>query len=217
MKQLVIFDLDGTLANTLISIATAANVTLEKHGFAPFEVDAYRYFVGNGAANLIRACLEKRGCQNQDIFDKVFATYQEIFEEYCMYQVEPYEGIRELLCRLQEMGIRMAVNTNKPQDRTLDVIYSLFGADVFDLLVGVSADRKRKPAPDGVFYILDKLQMKRENALYIGDTCIDMMTGKGAGLFTVGALWGFRDEKELRENHADAIVSHPLELLEYLA
>lgn len=216
MKKLVIFDLDGTLANTLVSISTAANLTLKKHGFEPYEVDPYRYFVGNGAANLIRECLKGRGCEDEAVIKQVYATYQEIFEEYCMYQVVPYEGILQLLQKLKEMGIKMAVNTNKPQDRTIDVIGQLFGEDVFEMLVGLHESRERKPSPDGVFYILEELNIPKEDALYIGDTCTDMKTGKSAGLFTVGALWGFRDRAELEENHADAIISHPMELLEYL-
>lgn len=216
MKKLVIFDLDGTLADTLKSISTAANLTLEKHGYEGYNQDAYRYFVGNGAINLIRECLKGRGVSDEEIFERVYHTYQEVFEEYCMYQVVPYEGICELLDKLKEQGVLCCVNTNKPQDRTLDVIYSLFGKDIFSMLVGVIDQRKRKPSPEGVFYILDTLKIAKEDAIYIGDTCTDMKTGKSAGVFTVGALWGFRDRKELEENHADAIIETPLELLAYL-
>lgn len=215
-KKLVIFDLDGTLADTLESISTAANLTLEKHGFQGYEKDAYRYFVGNGAKNLIRECLKGRGVCDEESFQKVYETYQEVFEEYCMYKVVPYEGITDLIAALKARGILCAVNTNKPQDRTLDVIYSLFGKDAFSMLVGVSEDRKRKPAPDGVWHILETLKIDKEDALYIGDTCTDMLTGKSAGVFTVGALWGFRDRAELEEYHADAIIEKPMELIDFI-
>jgi phosphoglycolate phosphatase len=149
-------------------------------------------------------------------FDSVMEAYNRIFEEYCMYEVKPYDGIRELLKALKEKGLHLAVNSNKPQPRTVDVVEEIFGKDTFDLLVGQCEERRRKPAPDGVNYILEQLHLDKADVLYIGDTCTDMQTGKSAGVFTVGALWGFRDRQELVENHADAIIEKPLELLQYI-
>ncbi len=216
MKRLVIFDLDGTLTNTLKSIQKSANMALEAYGFAPYEVDRYRYFVGNGSAELIRQCLMHDGDTQLAHFDEVMSKYEEVFEKYCMYEVKPYDGILELLSVLKERGFLLAVNSNKPQAQTEDVIKSVFGEDMFDVVVGQVDDRPRKPAPDGVQFILSKLGVTKEEAVYLGDTSIDMQTGKSAGVFTVGALWGFRDREELEENHADAIIASPEELLTHV-
>ncbi|MBU5430594.1 HAD family hydrolase [Kineothrix sp. MSJ-39] len=216
MKKAVIFDLDGTLTNTLKSLWKSTNMALATAGLPPHEIDSYKYFAGNGAKELIRKSLIADGDTELVHFDSVMEAYNSIFEEYCMYEVKPYDGIPELLKELKERGLHLAVNSNKPQPRTVDVVEQIFGKDTFDLLVGQCEERKRKPAPDGVNYILDKLHLNKEDVLYIGDTCTDMQTGKSAGVFTVGALWGFRDRQELTENHADAIIEKPLELLQYI-
>lgn len=216
MKKLVIFDLDGTLTNTLKSIQKSANTALEAFGFAPYEVDRYRYFVGNGSAELIRQCLIHDGDEKLQHFDEVMRKYEEVFAKYCMYEVAPYGGINELIAALKEKGYLLAVNSNKPQAQTEDVISTVFGDDVFDAVVGQVDERPRKPAPDGVNFILSTLGVACDEAIYLGDTSIDMQTGKSAGLFTVGALWGFRDREELEQNHADALIASPMELLNYL-
>ena len=216
MKKAVIFDLDGTLTNTLKSLWTSTNMALATAGLPPHEIDSYKYFAGNGAKELIRKSLIADGDTELVHFDSVMEAYNRIFEEYCMYEVKPYDAIRELLKALKEKGLHLAVNSNKPQPRTVDVVEEIFGKDTFDLLVGQCEERRRKPAPDGVNYILEQLHLNKEDVLYIGDTCTDMQTGKSAGVFTVGALWGFRDRQELVENHADAIIEKPLELLQYI-
>ncbi len=216
MKKAVIFDLDGTLTNTLKSLWKSTNMALATAGLPPHEIDSYKYFAGNGAKELIRKSLIADGDTELVHFDSVMEAYNRIFEEYCMYEVKPYDGIQELLKALKEKGLHLAVNSNKPQPRTVDVVEEIFGKDTFDLLVGQCEERRRKPAPDGVNYILEQLHLNKEDVLYIGDTCTDMQTGKSAGVFTVGALWGFRDRQELVENHADAIIENPLELLQYI-
>ena len=216
MKKAVIFDLDGTLTNTLKSLWKSTNMALATAGLPPHEIDSYKYFAGNGAKELIRKSLIADGDTELVHFDSVMEAYNRIFEEYCMYEVKPYDGIPELLKALKEKGLHLAVNSNKPQPRTVDVVEEIFGKDTFDLLVGQCEERRRKPAPDGENYILEQLHLNKEDVLYIGDTCTDMQTGKSAGVFTVGALWGFRDRQELVENHADAIIEKPLELLQYI-
>ena len=216
MKKAVIFDLDGTLTDTLKSLWKSTNMALATAGLPPHEIDSYKYFAGNGAKELIRKSLIADGDTELVHFDSVMEAYNRIFEEYCMYEVKPYDGIPELLKALKEKGLHLAVNSNKPQPRTVDVVEEIFGKDMFDLLVGQCEERRRKPAPDGVNYILEQLHLNKEDVLYIGDTCTDMQTGKSAGVFTVGVLWGFRDRQELVENHADAIIEKPLELLQYV-
>lgn len=217
MKKAVIFDLDGTLSDSIHSIKYCTDKALEPWGYGPFAVEKYYYFVGDGAANLIKRALIAGGDTALTHFDEVFARYKVIFAESCMYEVKPYEGIRELLAALKERGIAIAVLSNKPHAETVNVIESLFGKEYFDVIQGQKEDVAIKPSPEGVFQILDRLHLTAQDILYLGDTSTDMKTGKAAGAFTVGALWGFRDREELEENHADAIIEKPLQLLDYIA
>lgn len=212
----VIFDLDGTLADSLESIAYCTNRALAKYGFSPFAVERYRYFVGDGAAELIRRALISAGDAGLEYYDRVKAEYDILFAADCMYKVKPYEGITDLLHLLRERGIKTAVLSNKPHARTQDVIRELFGEGLFDAVQGQMETVRKKPSPDGVYAIAGQLGIDVKDILYIGDTNTDMQTGKSAGAFTVGVLWGFRERKELEENHADAIIAAPHELVEYL-
>jgi phosphoglycolate phosphatase len=133
-----------------------------------------------------------------------------------MYEVRPYEGIRELLDFCREKGIQLGVNSNKPHERTIEVVQTIFGRETFDYIVGQSDLRDKKPSADGVNFILREAGLSKEDAVYVGDTSTDMMTGHNAEVFTVGVLWGFRDEAELKQYKADAIISKPMELAAYL-
>ncbi len=212
----VIFDLDGTLSDSILSIAYCANRALEKFGLKPFETDRYKYFVGDGAAELIRRTLQNQPVERMELYEAVKEEYTKLFAVDCMYEVKPYEEIRELLAELKSREIKIAVLSNKPHVNTCKVIHDLFGDAVFDVVQGQTPEINKKPSPDGVFLISEKLGIPMEEILYVGDTNTDMQTGKSAGAFTVGVLWGFRDRAELEENHADAIIDHPLELLNYL-
>lgn len=216
MKKAVIFDLDGTLADSLESIAYCTNRAIGRYGFAPFETERFKYFVGDGAAELIRRALKAAGDEELACYDKVKAEYDVIFEADCMYKVVPYDGIVELLHTLREKGIKTAVLSNKPHERTQDVISKLFDDGMFNVVQGQMEGINRKPSPDGVHYIAKQLGITVEDIVYVGDTNTDMQTGKSAGAFTVGVLWGFRDRKELEENHADAIIAAPHELMNYI-
>lgn len=216
MKAAVVFDLDGTLSDSIHSIKYCADQAVADFGYGPFSEQQYKYFVGDGAANLIKRALAAGGDMEGIHFEEAFAKYREIFRKHCMYRVEPYEGIRELLASLKEKNIKIAVLSNKPHAETINVIETLFGQDYFDVIQGQKENVAIKPSPEGVFQILEQLGLTSDDILYLGDTSTDMKTGKSAGAFTVGALWGFRERKELEENHADAIIEHPLELLDFL-
>lgn len=209
-----IFDLDGTLADSLDSITYCTNRTIAKFGFAPFERDRYRYFVGDGAAELLKRALVASGDTNLTYYKEAQEEYAKNFKEDCMYQVVPYPGIVDTLMELKKRGILLAVNSNKPHARTVDVIHTLFGTEMFDAIQGQTPELRIKPSPDGILHIAETLHVGLSDIVYIGDTSTDMKTGKSAGVFTVGVLWGFRDRQELEENHADAIIAHPAELLQ---
>lgn len=216
MKKAVIFDLDGTLSDSIASIKYCGDKALGAFGYGPFTEQQYKYFVGDGAANLIRRALAAGGDTELVHFQEVFALYREIFRENCMYQVKPYEGIPELIEGLKEKGIKIAVLSNKPHVETVNVIETLFGEGCFDSIQGQKENVAIKPSPEGVFQILKALELTAEEILYLGDTATDMKTGKSAGAFTVGALWGFRDRAELEEGGADVIIEHPLQVLKLL-
>ncbi len=216
MKRAVIFDLDGTLSDSIRSIQYSADKALAEFGLGPFPVEDYKYFVGDGAAKLVERCLLASGDRELSLFDRVYPRYREIFRENCMYQVKPYRGIPEVLGALRERRIAAAVLSNKPHRETVEVIGALFGEGCFERIQGQEEGLARKPSPEGVFRILEGLGLLPNDALYVGDTCTDMRTGKSAGVFTLGALWGFRDRRELEENGADAVLENPLEILDYI-
>lgn len=217
MKKAVIFDLDGTLSDSINSIKYCGDRAVEPFGYGPFTVKQYQYFVGDGAENLIKRALTAGGDTQLEHFDEAFALYKKYFRADCMYQVKPYDGIPELLKELKDRGVAVAVLSNKPHVETIQVIETLFGKDTFDIIQGQTDDLAIKPSPEGVFRILKQLNLAPEDILYLGDTATDMKTGKSAGAFTIGALWGFRERDELEENHADAVIEHPLQLVPFLA
>lgn len=215
MKKAVIFDLDGTLSDSIHSIKYSGDKTMEKFGYGPFSVEQYKYFVGDGAKNLVKRALAAGGDEQLVHFEEAYALYREIFRENCMYRVRPYDGIPELLAALKAQHVKIAVLSNKPHAETVNVIETLYGKGYFDVIEGQKEGLAIKPSPDGVFRILEQLCLGADELLYLGDTATDMKTGKSAGAFTVGALWGFRDRAELEEGGADAIIEYPLELLRF--
>ncbi len=212
----VIFDLDGTLADTLESIAYCGNYAMRSCKLPDIPFEKYRYFVGEGADTLIKRCLIYSGDEDLKFYEKAYAKYQIIFKEECLFNVTVYPGMMETLQELKANDIRLAVLSNKPHERTLDVIYSLFGRDLFDTVLGHRQGIAKKPSPQGIQEILKDWEMDAKDVLYVGDTATDMITGNAAGTTTVGVLWGFRDRAELEKHRAQKIIERPEELLELL-
>ena len=220
-KKAVIFDLDGTLSDTIHSLTYCGNEMLKEFGLGPFVDKDYQYFAGDGAANLVKRALRAAGDANLAHFDAAFQKYRELFAVHCMDGVKPFDGMVELIRELKRRGIKIAVLSNKPHAQTIQVVETLFGAGVFDAIQGQEAGLAIKPSPQGVYRILDNWKAAGEqitpaNLLYLGDTGTDVLTGRGAGAFTVGALWGFREKEELIWHGADALIETPLELLQFL-
>lgn len=215
MKKAVIFDLDGTLSDSIASIKYCGDRAIAPFGYGPFPESDYKYFIGDGVVNLIKRVLTASGDRELAHFDEALALYRKYFAVDCMYQVKPYDGIQPLLEALKARDVRIAVLSNKPHAQTIDVVETLFGKGYFDVIQGQKEGVPIKPDPSGVFAILEQLGLTAEDILYLGDTATDMRTGKGAGAFTVGALWGFRDRRELEEAHADAVIEKPGELLHF--
>jgi phosphoglycolate phosphatase len=216
MKTLCIFDLDGTLLDTLGTISGYANEALVKNGVEPIEKNEYKYLVGKGASNLVAGMLRYRNCYSEELFARVFADYNDAYNKNTTRDTVIYPGVRELLDALKARGVKIAIVSNKPDFATRSVVSALFGEGYFDEVHGQREGIPIKPDPTAVFEVMLTLGASAEDCIYAGDTGVDMQTGKNAGLWTVGVLWGFRDRAELIENGADAVISEADELLKYL-
>lgn len=213
MMKAVIFDLDGTLSDSLESIAYSANLALKAIGLPAYETERYKQFVGDGASELVRRMLYHNGDRECERYNELREKYREFFREYCMYRVHPYEGLPEVLLELKSKGVLLAVLSNKPHKQAVEVVEELFGSELFTMIQGQSSDFERKPSPEGAFFIARSLGVEPAECVYVGDTDTDMKTGKSAGMYTVGVLWGFRSRQELEENNADEIIERPRRLL----
>ena len=211
-----IFDLDGTLTNTLESMTYSVNLTLEEMGLSKITKDQCRLFVGNGARVLMEKSLKAAGDTDASRIEEGMEIYGRIFDQNCTYHVTPYEGIPEMLKALKDKGIQLAVLSNKPDRQTVKVVKAIFGEEVFDYAQGQKEGIRRKPEPDGVWYLMEQMHVSKEECLYIGDSEVDAATGRNAGLKTIGVLWGFRDRKTLETAGADDLIDRPDELLQFV-
>lgn len=213
MIKACIFDMDGTTVNTIDSIAYFANGALKHYGLSEIETEKYKVLVGNGARVLVERMFD---CVNGDmaLFDKVFKLYNESYDNDFLYLTRPYDGILELLKSLKEKNIKTAILSNKPHRTAVKVCDALFGKDLVDLCCGGREGIKLKPDPEAVLMMLEELDIKKEECLYIGDTAVDINTAKNAGLTSIGVLWGFRDRAELMQAGADFIAETPNQILD---
>ena len=211
-----ICDLDGTLTNTLDSMTYSVNLTLKEMGLSQITKDQCRMFVGNGARVLIEESLKVSGDPKASRIEEGMKIYGRIFDQNCTYHVTLYEGIPEMLKALKDRGIHLAVLSNKPDRQTVKVVKEIFGDNIFDYAQGQKDGIRRKPEPDGVWYLMEQMQVSKEECLYIGDLEVDAATGKNAGLKTIGVLWGFRDRKTLETAGADHLIERPEELLQFV-
>jgi phosphoglycolate phosphatase len=209
----VLFDLDGTLLDTLQDIADACNAALCRHGFPPHPVDAYRYFVGDGVPVLISRTVPAEP-HNAETLASVAAAYREEYQRRWNATAAPYPGVGELLDQLTHRGLPLAVLSNKPDEFTRRCVAELLPRWAFSIVLGASAAFPPKPDPAGARHVARTLDLPPEQFCYLGDTPTDMRTAVAAGMFPVGVLWGFRPADELKAAGARQLISHPRELLE---
>ena len=207
----VLFDLDGTLLNTLDDLADAMNYVLQRLKCPVHPVEAYRYFVGDGVDMLVKRALPPDD-GNEKLFAKVKKEFLKRYQQYWNVKTKPYDGIGEMLDALQAENLFLAILSNKPHLITGEVVRHYFGTRHFITCMGYGIFPK-KPDPEGALYIAASMGIAPENCLYVGDTATDMRTAVAAGMPGVGVTWGFRDEKELRENGARWIVDKPSEVV----
>lgn len=220
MYKVCIFDLDGTLANTLSSIAYFSNEALTRCGLQTIPVEDYRTIVGNGVDTQVHRMMDRvcgAGRYTKEELDKLKKIYNQLYEENPTYMLQRYDGMDELLAGLKQAGLKLAVCSNKPDAWAGAVVDCLFSRGTFDICLGQKPGIEKKPSPQGALLIAQRLGVSPKECLYIGDTNTDMMTGSAAGMDTVGVLWGFRTQRELEEAHAKQIVQKPQEIMKLVA
>lgn len=208
----VIFDLDGTLLDTLEDIADAANSVLTQFGFPTHPVDAYRYFVGDGVGKLIDRILPEEH-RNEATLKKCLEAMREAYIRHLNIKTKPYDGIPDLLEKLKVKGLKLGVLSNKPDNLTQRCITEFFGSEMFDPVIGQREELPKKPDPAGALLIAREWKLGPSEILYVGDTATDMQTASSAGMYSVGVLWGFRTKEELVANGAKTVISHPMDLM----
>ncbi|MCR4765333.1 MAG: HAD family hydrolase [Bacteroidaceae bacterium] len=211
MHKLVIFDLDGTLINTIADLGTSTNYALQKLGYPTHDIESYKFMVGNGINNLFRRALP----EEEKTDENVLRVRHEFIPHYNVHNTDlsrPYPGITELLEALQAKGIQMAVASNKYQQATTKIIDQLFSTIQFTAVLGQREGVNIKPDPQIVYDILAATGLKKEDVLYIGDSGVDMQTGLNAGVETCGVTWGFRLRTELESFHPQHIIDNIEEL-----
>lgn len=215
MKKLVIFDLDGTLLNTIADLAAATNQALRHFGYPTHETEAYRFFVGNGINKLFERALPD-GERTEENILKIRSRFVPYYDEHNADLSRPYPGIPELLSTLQKQEIRMAVASNKYQAATRKLISHYFPEINFVEVLGQREGIPAKPDPSIVHDIMRKAEVKNEEVLYVGDSNVDMQTAHHAGVTAIGVAWGFRPRTELEALHPAHILEKAEELLQYL-
>lgn len=213
MKKLVIFDLDGTLLNTITDLGKACNYALQKMGFATHPIQAYAYMVGNGVRNLMKKAQQDA---DEETIDKLLEYFKEYYNEHCLDTTKPYPGITELLEQLTQRGVALAVASNKYQEATEKIIKGCLPKFNFVAVEGQIEGRHRKPDPSIIFSVLQKFPVAKKEVLYVGDSGVDIECAKRACVESVGVSWGFRSPAELRRANADVVISHPAEILDHL-
>jgi len=211
----VIFDLDGTLINSLQDIADSMNRVLVSKGFKSHDYDAYKYFVGRGLRVLVGRTLPEDQRTEENISD-LYSGLVKDYKENCLGKTVLYQGVSELLDNLKTTHLKLAILSNKADEITQKITNDLLAQWPFDIILGSKAELPRKPDPTSALLISQKLGVSPDEILYVGDTGIDMTTAVAAGMYPVGVSWGFRTKEELMENGAKSIIDKPIELLKLL-
>jgi phosphoglycolate phosphatase len=207
----IIFDLDGTLADTLEDIADSVNRVLVSNGYPRHSPDKYKTLVGKGLDNLIGSSLPAEA-RKPEIISRCLKGLMEDYKENCLVKTKLYDGIEQLLNMLERNNISMAVLSNKAEPLTKKIADSLAGNIPFVNVMGARSDFPKKPDPAAALFISEKMGISPEEMIYMGDTDVDMITAKSAGMYAVGVLWGFRSGEELLANGADVLLEHPEDL-----
>lgn len=209
----VIWDLDGTLLDTLNDLMNSVNFGLDKYNMPNITYEQTRRYVGNGVGKLVERAVPKG--TNKEIEEKVLAYFKEYYNEHSLDETKPYEGVTEVLKTLKKEGYKLAIVSNKIE-KEVEKLADIFFEGLIDVAIGETENVPKKPAPDMIYKALEKLGVEGKDALFIGDSEVDVMTGLNSGLHMLTVLWGFRDKEELIEAGAKVFVEVPDEIYKYL-
>ena len=216
-KKTIIFDLDGTLIDSLEDIAVCMNQVLKELNLPTHEMNDYKYFVGGGISILVDNALN---ALNEEISDelkeKVTENFKKIYDQKLHLKTKPYDGIYDLLDELVKLDCNIGILSNKPHEFTVEYANTLFSKYNISQVHGQKSDIPKKPNPIAAINIANSFNTPCEETYFVGDTMVDMQTAVNAKMIGIGVLWGFRDEEELMENGATFVVKHPLDILEII-
>ncbi len=215
MKKLVVFDLDGTLVDSIVDLGTAVNIALKEYNLPLHPMSDYYDFVGNGMEDLVRRSMNEKG-QDDSLYLKVRKVFDEYYNFHSGDNTIAYDGVTELLKKLSEMNIKTAVLTNKAQQYVGSILERSFPQHKFDLYIGQQQGVERKPHPEAFELLLNELKVKKEDCLYIGDSEVDVKTAINAGVDLVAVTWGYRSIEVLKSAGAEFLVNSPKEILNYV-
>lgn len=213
MKKLCIFDLDGTLVDSIADIAFAVNRGLRIMNLPEQQLEKFYTFVGDGMKKLCERALPDGAKSRADELSQLYGSY---YVEHCCVLTKPYEGIFSAVDKIKSAGIKTAVLSNKPHEQTLSVVNTLFGEDYFDFVLGQTASFKVKPDPGALIYVMEKLGADRTDTVNIGDSDVDIILGRNAGIDSIGVKWGFRGEAELISAGCKKIAAKPEDLYDWV-
>jgi phosphoglycolate phosphatase len=210
----IIFDLDGTLVNSIEDIADSMNTVLHANNYPTHSYEAYKYFIGSGIRNLAGKALPDTH-NDEKLINSTFNSMMEVYRDNCINKTKPYDGIIEMLDELLFLDLKLSVLSNKSDEFTKKITHSLF-PNYFEYVEGLSIETNKKPNPYGALEISKDLGIDPKDIIYVGDTGIDMQTANNANMYGIGVLWGFRPKEELISNGAKHIINNPLDLIEIL-
>lgn len=220
MYTSVIFDMDGTLLDTVRDLAEATNRVLERNGYMALPEKDFKHYLGDGVENLMRRVLKSQpedkrpgDLDIESMLPNMIKAQKNEYASLWKMNTRPYDGILEMLTDLKRNGCKLGIVTNKPHDFAQLMTNYYFGSDLFDIVIGQEPDRPVKPAPDSLYYAMDSLNVSKSGLLYVGDTNTDMFTAKNADVMSIGVLWGFRSREELLESGARFIAETPDDIL----
>lgn len=210
--DICVFDLDGTLIDSLGDLAYSCNEALRLHGMPVHDIDKYRFFVGSGIKNLIkRSMLDKS--DDETLLQRVYDSFTALYAENCLVRTKPYDGIKEMLAVLKDRGVKLCVLSNKADDFTNKITNALFEKSTFNLVWGKKPEYDIKPSPQALFAMLEMCGCSMDRCLYIGDSDVDCITAANAGVSFCGVEWGFRGREELVSAGAKLIVRSPYDIV----
>lgn len=214
MIRTAVFDLDGTILNTIEDMKDAGNWVCRKNGWPEFTAEQYKMMVGHGIPNLVEKFSPKE-CRSPLLLMNTLSQFSGYYGKHNLDRTRPYDGIPELLRTLKARGVRLAVYSNKADEFTQEIVRHFFDG-IFDEIRGKLPNTPVKPDPTGVCLLLDQMDADKQSTAFIGDSNVDIMTGHNAGVTACGVTWGFRDRPELEKAGADVIVESPMELEHFL-